>query len=527
MKKKLALLLSSVMLLGSAYGFVGCGEEQSTQTPGGETPGGGDVPVSTEERIFSTVKTGITNFINYDGSMTGNTSVAMDLEMPMEGIVQKMEANNLISYDVDGEKAYWSSTTTESTYSKSAEEDGELIPMMVSVDKNTRKLYKTDGVYYSYEEGLETENSETTYENVEFIKDNGESFAEFKQDQMMSGTTQEEMETVFGAVAIANSFAELKTAYETVYTQQLTAQKAIDETATATAVVSATETDGVMTLSIQTNAKSIDAQMGIVEQSSTMTVEIKDGALSKITATQSEKILMEMEGEQVVMASMSLANTMTYTQAFDTAGFNAIVVDSSLTPEDNTQKTTVLHELVFYLFYKHGAGFVGAPTDTLANAMGNFFDSYNNDAYTVSWYLDEEYTTPADFTAIKLGDSDATTVYAKITVNEGYAQFYVHGTTRDDRSRDYKIAFSSSLGMMLGGSVGMDMTYSREISTTERNEEVLTSEGKEIWVNGAKVGENTYTLTFESGTYYKVEYVDAITDAEYSIFASQFFAQMN
>lgn len=522
MKKKLALLLSSVMLLGSAYGFVGCGGEDPTQTPGGgDTPGGG-VSALTEEEVFTGVQSAIADFISYDGSMTAKADMVMVMESAVEGYKQKMGSQTRISYDTVGKKAFMTSVDTEETYMLSA---GEYVPVSTRKEDEKEKYYKEGDLFYYYGARQDTENDVAKDSTIKFIKDNGEVFEEFKEDQTLSGISQEEAETVFGSVGVATSFAELKTAYETVYTQQLTAQKAIDETATATAVVSATETDGAMVVSVETTAKSTYPGVGVVAKSASTIIEAKDGALSKISASQTDTILVDMEGELTPMMEVKVSTVMEYSKTFDAESFEAIVVDSSLTPEDKTEITTVLHEVQYYTFNENRIGFSGAPTDTLAEVISDFLDSKNPEVYTYSWYLDENFTTPADFTRIKLGDSKMTTVYAKISVNEGYALLHTSGETRDGRSRNYKIAFSNNLGMMMGGSESRDETYSREVSETTANVEILNGNGREIWVNGVKVSDDTYVLTYESGKYYDIEYVDVSTDAEYSIFSSSFIGE--
>ncbi len=514
MKKKLALLLSSVILFGSAYGFVGCGEEDPTQTPGGGTP-------MTEEQIFTGIKSAVAGFMSYNGSMTAKTDMVMEMEMTADNLVQKMCNEALISYDVAGEKAFITSVSTEDTYTIS---EDQLVPVSTEKEVNKEKYYKQDGVYYYYQDNQETQNDQPTEDSYSiFIKDNGDLFEEFKADQTMSGASQEEMEMVFGSAVIASSFAELKTAYETVYAEQLATQKLIDETATATAVVSATENDGVMVLSVETTAQTTVSQNYIVAKTASTVIEAKNGLLSKIVASQTETIFVDVEGELTPMVKITVSSLMEFEKTFDAEGFNAIVIDSTLEPEDNTQTETVDFELIYYTFEKYEVGFSGAPEDTLADAMDNFLES-PSETYTYSWYLDEELTTPADFTKIKLGDKQAT-VYAKINVNEGYAILNVHEEKRDDSSKNYKIAFSNNLNSMMADGNGRHEVYLRQISETGANVETLIGNGREIWVNGVKVNGNIYGLTYESGVYYDIEYVDVTTDADYNIFTSSFMGE--
>ena len=495
MKKK----FSAVVALGLAFGFAfsaGCSKD-----PVDPPFNPADFSTAkTEDDIYTAVKYGVDEYGKYAGAMT----VVMEY------------------------------TSTRGTENSSSE---YVTKTRTSWDPTAKVLYMNQEYTETYKEGTETQ-TVTGAQVIKYYKV-GEQFYGYMKQTAKEGDaeaqTQETKmkitETFFDA-QLANvkdnydvedikemlpdyDFTAVKSAYETVYSTQLEAQKAKDANAKATASVTATNTDNVLEAKIVTNVETTKDSK-LLKSDSEWKYFAKDGKLSKYSMVETESESGTEDG-QAYTKSQSTTGSCEFIYSFDQANFDSVDAGDMSTAIDNpsqgggSYKEVKMTAVVGDWSMELTEWFSSSRTAT--EAFSSITSSFNNGAdCSVAWYTDSACTTAVSFTEENKADFlNGKTYYGKITVEEGYATVLVESKNVDSRSEAYKIVFgndyNSSHVQSVNGvdTVNGDATFTFNAGLSNGLKPVVS-------VDGVKQAETVTSLTCEADKFYVVTYTYEYTD---------------
>lgn len=499
MKKK----FSAVVALGLAFGFAfsaGCSKDPATPP---ETPfNPADFSTAkTEDDIYTAVKYGIDEFGKYTGAIT------VEYNISSTSSSSESENKTVISYDPTAKSFYMlqdykrtykvgETTTTETRGSVGKfYKDGE---QYYGYSKNTSKVGDADAQTIEYRYKITEAFLVSTWENM---KDNYANVEEIKEQ-------------------IPNyEFSKIKSAYETVYAEQLEIQKAKDANAKATATVTATNTNGTLETKIVTSTETTENSVltkGNMEQK----MVAKDGKIIEVYQNGS----VETEKKQTMTQSYK------FTYAFDKTAFDAVNVGDMSTAiempdddegEEESEKIEVKMTAVvgdWSMEFDRSYEDTEYKAENAFNSCVGVYFNYSND-YSVTWYTDKDCTTAVDWTDKKADYLNDKTFYGKMTIEEGKAVVLNEITWKDSRSEAYKIVFGEAGGYSYISNV-QGLTVDTDVANNKHEFEDRDgfSDFLVIYVNGVAQAETATDFTYEAGKMYIVSYCNEYTDSKMNIF---------
>lgn len=507
MKKKFL----SVVALGLAFGFAfsaGCSKDPETQKPFDPADFS---TAKTEDDIYTAIKYGVDEYGKHTGAMT----IVMEYTSTRgtENSSSEYVTKTRTSWDPTAKVLYMNQEYTE-TYKEGTE-------TQTVTGAQVAKYYKVGEQFYGYMKQTEKEGDAEAQTQETKMKIT-EAFFDAQLANVKDNYDVEEIKEMLPNY----DFATVKSAYETVYSTQLEAQKAKDANAKATANVTATNTDNVLEAKIVTNVETTKDSK-LLKSDSEWKYFAKDGKLSKYSMVETESESGTEDG-QAYTKSKSTTGSCEFIYSFDQANFDALDAgDMSTAIENPSQGGSDYVETTFtavvgdWTWEFEGSNSAEYSAQEEFNArVGSYFNSYS-EYYTVAWYTDSACTTAVDFTDKKVDYLNGKTFYGKMTINEGKAVILKEITTADKRSDAYKIVFGDIyshdyISYVLGVQVDEDVANNKY----EFEDRAGFSDGLVIYVNGVAQAETATDFTYEAGKFYTVSYCTEYTDTneEFNIF---------
>ena len=529
MKKLSALFLATIM----SFGMAGCIVSEGTSDNGtsdnatSENGTSENTPsaTKTDETLFTELKTAIAATDAYAGAITisgdmKNQQIASD---PSTDETESMEQHITAKASSDpASKLYYMIESSENSY---ADETESIVA--------TEKLFKSGNDYYHFQKSQST--STDAWDNYEEYTKVSANSDYFNIDDSIDMSSFFGM--AIGGTCLADTYAELTSAYSTVYTSAMDnffAQMDEEEfnpeegdSLSVTHDVAISETNGEITLSIILNYAVTDiGEEGtqIVSAVMSRSVSVKNGMVSVVSIA----VTMDMEasydiGEESITQKQTQIMEMDYAidYAFDQAGYDAISVslpseEEILVEEDSYNKavTLMLGDIDITTEMNSSVSFEDAISKAITHLEEDLND-YNYEAnkkFTVEGiYYDKEFTQaidPATITEEQFFALD--TIYVKYTLAEG---FFMHCTDYKDveqYSKPYQIVMSQDLY-----SYGYYRRPSVE-SVSDYEEGIAYEEGYDIVsVNGVQTTESSFVPV--AGGCYNIVYTTVATDADVTI----------
>ncbi|MBQ8229113.1 MAG: hypothetical protein IJZ32_00280 [Clostridia bacterium] len=487
--KKLKRILVSGLSLFFALSAVACsgngndGENSSEQ----ET-------VKTNEEIFADVKAADANSRAYEGAYTieqKNTEIRYTIEQPnMEiqpGRVKKIE---MIS---SGDKT--NRKFVEKAYE--IDENGEKQPY------HEAKWFQNEGkdcwYYNDYEEHT------YCYEDMEA----------HGLDIVLSGMPSEALDSLV-SFTLADSFAELTQAYQTVTENSVQALKADYPVASGATSVTAEDVNGISVVRIDSQAEICKNDQTPASYASSFFLAAKGGRIYKIYM----KTDMSWELQGVPVRECQ-EYEFVYRYDFNEGLYNS-VIPCEIEELPQTQKGMIEIEFVYHDDFSTRAQLSLRETATaqtlFAEAESQAFPY--GEAYTVEgWYLDEACTQRLDVEAI---DAEALLeiekLYAKdFTVADDWAVIAMRGKTENRLSKQCKIVEGNGFH----STALRDGNYYPRFLPVDRinytwNIGYYADDYDEIYFEGELTTAESVTL--EGGRLYTAKFVDIYEDKDYNLF---------
>lgn len=491
MKKKLAMLLAGTMLLGSAYGFIGCGEEEPT-TP--TTPSG----PKTEAEKFEDVKGGMSALLDYEGAFTIKSKSDVVIRMPDEIQVITMEES--ASFDPETKRLYTNFYNENTTYASDTDlESEDKQPIETERMENAIKIFEEDGVWYKSTKASAT--SGTFYTKV-------------NKDYAYEQVRNEWVSTIYAPMFYQLAEADLstmKSAYEQVYAEQLAKEQETVPTATATANVSVSEADGITKLSVETATTTVRDGMG-AENNTNMYFTAKDGKLTGTVATEEMKQIINI-GDVSMTLGYTADASLEIVYEFDETGF-AEMSNGQNSGRDESNLIPIQMELVSCGLTISTGYTLAYPNESAKDWFGMYSGNYTcwGDVETV-WYTDEACTNLLDLTGKTVNDiKDIKKVYGVSTPKEGFALIVSTETYKDIRSDKYKNVLDT------GEKFPEFYEGFEAIEVANQDQYYIASNAEEVWINGVKRTDDTEVLMLEAGKVYEVVHVNLVQDSDEDIF---------
>ena len=513
--RAIALLLVLIM----CFGMAACGNtaddadsnESSGSSDNSDNGNGGKL---TEQQLFAQVKAAADAWSAYDGAF------AIDATRIQKRVLSADEV-----YEISLSSTY-SVDKANNRYFRSISETYNEQSYL-----STTKGFVLDGGFYVYNKDVSGEEST-------------EDYTKYKDGKaLMDSSDSDDIDSLFSQVAggafLAESFDELKKAFDTTYPQLLANGKASlkeegelkdDATVTLTPTVTIKKSDdGSIVLSLESELTM--SEMGS-EDSVTKNVigvlkrtfTVKDGKLSGIC------LVMKMSGEQPAengnsMEKMEQEIILDYVikHSFDEEGYNAISV--SLPSDPNAIQEPSRNS---YLYVSIGGGksnYHINSAESTENCLNNLKSSVENryfygfaqsgtttaDPLTVKGFYKDAALTQKLEANISIDDLLALeTIYADVEILDGYALVMYDYEEESKISRDYQIVacelFSSN------------MSRGREAQVVSINDTFFISsenpDGKDYktLVNGVET--SMKNLTLESKKTYLITHVTLIQDKD-------------
>ncbi len=488
--KKLKKILVSGLSLFFAFSAVACsgnGNDGADSSSEQET-------VKTNEEIFAEVKEADANSRAYEGAYTieqKSTEIRYTIEQPnMEiqpGRVRKME---IIS---SGDKT--NRKFVEKGYE--IDENGERQPY------HEGKWFQNEGKdcwYYSdYEEH--------TY----CYEDTGD----YALDIVMSGMPSEALNSMV-SFTLADSFAELTQAYQTVTENSVQALKADYSVASGATSVTAEDVNGISVVRIDSQAEICKEDQTPASYASSFFLAAKGGRIYKIY------IKTDMSWEMMGVSVRECQEyEFVYRYDFNEGLYNEIIPCEI---EELPQTATIGIEFVYHDDFSRWGYITFDETATaqalLEQTQSSAFNG-GNYAYTVEgWYLDEACTQRLEVETIEGKELlKIKKLYAKdFTVADDWALIAMRGKTENRLSKQCKIVegngfHSTALrdGNYMPRFLLVDLiNYTWNIGYYANNYDEVYFEGELTTAE---------SVTLEGGRLYTAKFVDIYEDKDYNLFS--------
>lgn len=492
MKKKIVSAVALTMALGMTLGVVGCNQNPPT--------------TKTEEEMYQAVTNGFDAYVAHNGAMT----VTLNSTYTEDGGTEKDVEVSVMKFSIDptAKKMYMTETATYTEY-EGTEKTDEETETMVS------KLYKEGETFYSY---TKEDEDEAQYMSL------SENYIDMVlSGDMISGMMDVDVGSLESYLGGAD-FAALKSAYESIYSEQLTAIKLVDENATATANVTVREQDGAFEFKVATETKNnmdLGGVMGDVNTQQVVSFTAKDGKLSQVYFKMYGG-MSAVVGTETMVEGFGMETTMDISYAFDETGYNAITTQ---TPTEGVEAMPDIKSLTIDLKigdYTQNVSTMIPTVMTVEYAVNNVINNYLGGTYgkEITLYTDSAKTTELDVTNMTLDQFCALeTLYVDVAPQDGYALFIMVDETIDNKSEAYKIVFGNQTEVEFNG-INADWFDTNVGATNEKH--VYAYNGETVYVNGTALAEGVKSFAYEAGETYIIRRVKTITDADCNIFMPDF-----
>ena len=491
-RKVLSRRLLGVVALSVCFSITACGAESENESSLSAKPN--VVVPKTQEEIFLEVKQADANSRAYEGAYTleqKNTKIRYTIEQPnMEirnGRVRKMES--ISSGDVANRKFVEKSYEIDENGEKQAIDEG--------------KWFQNDGKdcwYYN-------DYKETTYcyEDVDAM------------DIVMGGMPSEVLDSLV-SFTLADSFAELAQAYQTVTENSVQALKADYPVASGATSVTAEDVNGISVVRIDSKAEICKEDQTLASYASSFFLATKGGRIYKI--------YMKMDMSWTMMGvpvRECQEYELVYRYDFNEGLYNS-VIPCEIEELPQTQKGMIDIEFVYYDDFSTRAQLSLRETATaqelFANAENQAF--IFTEGYTVEgWYLDEACTQRLDVETIELEVLlDIEKVYAKdFTVADDWALIAMRGETENRLSKQCKIVEGNGFHRT---ALRDGNYYPRFLPIDRINDTWIigyyADDYDEIYFDGELTTAESVTL--EGGRLYTAKFIDFYEDKDYNLFSS-------
>lgn len=534
LKKVFALLLASAMCVSMAA----CGGESDTSTGGDSTTS--EAPaVRTDETRFEELRAAVEATNAYNGDLT------VDFTQRYESVYPNWQTGEPTTYgSTTAGRASCDSTNKVyySTYSGTDVQGTET-----SAYTSATKLFNQNGVSYLYENSASTPADEwSDYETYTQLLPRSVEENVSDLNYVLSWLTS----VIVGNAFLADSYAELTSAYSTVYSEALAntiADGKADEEdpfneaegdlmiATPTVTIADGE-NGEVSLTIKTVMKALNVSADGSAMNADYTIvsslSAKDGKISSIGLDSGYLMVSTAPAEDsaeptVTTQSMSEAIEYDIAYSFDQAGYDAIAVtlpaeeEISVETEYYGKNITVMLGDVANETYISSYAETPSAADALSSIDSSLESNYTQDDWSTGEYVkiapltveglytDKELTKALDPSAITDEEYFALeTLYAKYTFDENYF------AVSTDYEEDYQLSKAYRIVMTEGYSYGYQSSPTF-YAVADFAEGYELEEGYTAIVNGTAV--TGATLTVEGGKLYNVVYTEVITDADITL----------
>ena len=528
MKLNLKKLLSLLLSAGMAFSLFACGDAQdndskdSTQTP--------EPAVRTDDDRFTDVKTAVTTTDAYVGPLTMVVSVDTKQTSPDwetgEPTTYSMNMSGKASLN-PATNAYYTTSTNTSKYGEEEESS-----------TNVEKVFAANGNHYLYEKNESIPASDWDYE--EYTQMLPRSVAGFYD--MATGETRIITTAIMGGAVLADNYKELVSAYANVFPAAVAntiAQAEVNEDDTfneaegdlleATPIITLVEENNVITLSIVSEIKTVDASEegnSMVEILFTRQLSVKDGKISSVLLEMTMNVSSTMpaeEGEEPVTqilqgVDISMGYTMDYT--FDQAGYDAIAVtlpdadEITVETQNYDKDLTVMFGDVAYKTSLTSYAWEPSIEDAFSNLSTSIESNFNGGALTIEGlYLDKELTKPLDPATMTEDEYFALeTLYAKYTIADGYFMYVQEDVEENDLSKPYQIVMGDLSSFDEGS---YSSPYIEAVASYADGFMIEEREGATVWINGVQTTETSFVP--ESGKIYRIVLKTSLTDATFTV----------
>jgi hypothetical protein len=492
MKKKIVSAVALTMALGMTLGVVGCNQNPPT--------------AKSEQEMYQAVTNGFDAYVAHNGA----TTVTLNSTYTEDGGTEKDVEVSVMKFSIDptAKKMYMTETATYTEY-EGTEKTDEETETMVS------KLYKEGETFYSY-----TKEDEDEAQYMSF----SESYLDMVlSGDMISGMMDVDVGSLESYLGGAD-FAAVKSAYESVYSEQLTAIKLVDENATATANVTVREQDGAFEFKVATETKNnmdLGGVMGDVNTQQIVSFTAKDGKLSQVYFKMYGG-MSAVVGTETMTEGFGMETTMDISYTFDETGYNAITTQ---TPTEGVEAMPDIKMINIDLKigdYTETVSTMIPTVMTAEYAVNNIINNYLGGTYgkEITLYTDSAKTTKLDVTNMTLDQFCALeTLYVDVAPQDGYALFIMVDETIDNKSEAYKIVFGNQTEVEFNG-INVDWFDTNVGATNEHH--VYAYNGETVYVNGTALAEGVESFAYEAGETYIIRRVRTITNAEFNIFMPDF-----
>ena len=524
LKKLLSLLLAACM----AFSLFACGStEDNSSKENSEKP---EPAVRTDDDRFTDVKTAVTTTDAYVGPLTMVVSVDTKQTSPDwetgEPTTYSMTMNGKASLN-PATNAYYTTSTNTSKYGEEEESS-----------TNVEKVFAANGNNYLYEKNESIPASDWDYE--EYTQMLPRSVAGFYD--MATGETRIVTTAIMGGAVLADNYKELVSAYANVFPAAVantiaqadaneddTFNEAEGDLLEATPIITLVEENNVITLSIISEIKTVDASEegnSMVEILFTRQLSVKDGKISSVLLEMTMNVSSTMpaeEGEEPVTqilqgVDISMGYTMDYT--FDQAGYDAIAVtlpdadEITVETQNYDKDLTVMFGDVAYKTSLTSYAWEPSIEDAFSNLSTSIESNFNDGALTIEGlYLDKELTTPLNPATMTEDEYFALeTIYAKYTIAEGYFMYVQEEVEESDLSKPYQIVMGDLSSFDEGS---YSSPYIEAVASYADGFMIEEREGATIWINGVQTTESSFTPV--SGTIYRIVLKTTLTDATFTV----------
>ncbi|MBE7068048.1 MAG: hypothetical protein E7381_01965 [Clostridiales bacterium] len=495
MKKKLLSIFSLTLALAFTLGATGCDffdidNDGSSNDSGDSSSSSSSTPGATptsDEEIFTAVKEAVFASMAYDGAYT----LTREQTQTMNG--QTMSAVGVYSADPATKRAGFRGADPY--------DDGYV-----------GKVFEKDSEYYYFYQTSPSNPSSSSSEFVEYYAITEREAMEYVIDEMpnenLDGTT---------AFTLAENFASVQSAYDTVATASLAQLQEEYPTMQGGAEVSVEQTDGVSVLQVSLNSSITGEEAR--DMTTTYRFSAKDGKIVGIEM-KAEGTFVDTEGhygEEGEEVSIESLISFAYEYSFDQELFDSITPCEPSEEESNESVSIDFH--VAGQFYMHGyAGNIEGRTaeELFDNALRDAFAyQWEDGSYSFDkWYLDEACTQEfvlSEYTAEELAEIED--LYAKtVTISDGYALVAEDYVEENKQSLAYQIV--EGTGMSFGGK--SNMKHEPRMIPAGNSVSYSMEGYDELRVNGESTTETTWTC--ESGKVYFVERVRYYKDEDFNLF---------
>ena len=401
-------------------------------------------------------------------------------------------------------------------------EEGKMFFTLQSKDEEmTMKLFEGGGKPLVF---IRTKVKELTTSGGVVI---GSMMVETENYKVASSTAVEQLTSLFSFSTYANfdleqfyndyaySFSEIKSAYESVYAEQLAEKKKTDKNADAKFEMSAKKSVNELSYEFSSKIKTSGTKSGVYGYYTIGYQEKiveKKGKISEIFLADDVSHIAQTSNEKrYEKTSIHLG----FDYSFDENGYNAIQTD---VPKDETVPSLqFISQNMQMLFHVNGCVTKKTTVAHTFDADFIFRDlskDYNKTGFSIEWFKDEAYANPFIPNNLSYGQfCDIKNIYGKMTIHDGYAVIARDYTIRDNRSDAYKAVFGPISESSQGTS--LEVKYLEETPTFTLPQ---VSDDYQAFIDGKAYDGTNNVITLENGKFYRLEMAKVVTNEQYSIF---------